>query len=306
MRFHASSLVLAFAVSGLTVSGCQLPIRGPMPPIDGGPSLDAKAIIALDNGIYTAGLAKIPGTVCVPNQQGLCDAAHIYATQNLKAGATISVTPETDTAPRYDGLIDSKYKTARKDDDDKKDKDDAKGKTDTKFTDYKSAPFQSPAASDDELKEYRAYVVEKAEIAAGPNDGGGNGFPGADAIVASLEKEHHVTLKAGTVIYWITGAELITVTEEKFTAVPDMYEVVGIGFGGADATYNAREAPKQTAWIGIHAVKTTLSLPAEPAAPDGKHPAAPALVATPPQPVQEQIFDLDDAGKIKSGAGASK
>jgi len=253
-----------------------------MPPVDQAPSLDTKSFIAGNNGLFAADIAKIPGAVCVPNASGLCGADNIYTTQYLRNGASVAVTFSNDGEAKYDSLIDDKYKPAA------------------------VVPFIAAADGEDHLDEIKAFVVEKASITPGPNDGGANGFPGGQAIADGLNKEHHLNIKAGSVIYWITGAQLILVTRDKYAEVPDSFEVTGTGFGGTSATYNAAKPTQPSAWIGIQAVKIIISPPLEAsAATAGDHQPA-ELSATAPTPLPDQIFDVDASGKIKSGHDAAK
>lgn len=311
VRFSACALLAA-----VVLSGCQLPERQVMPPRNQAPdapapdvkasasdaktlpfglkppAFDAKAFVRADSGVFAEGLAKIPGAICIPDEQGYCDAAHTYPGPYLKPGTKISLTSGTDTAPAYDSIIDSKYKPS------------------------KNYPFLAPTDDEETLREVKAYVIEKASIAPaiekastapvtdkgsapGPNDQGTNGFPGAAAILDGLRKDHGLTLKAGTIIYWITAAQLVSVTEDEYAKVPDMYEVQGVGFGSADATFNAKGPTKQTAWLGIQAVKIHLVLPSEPG-------GSAELAASAPLATAEQIFDVDETGKIKSGGTAAK
>jgi hypothetical protein len=256
-------------LAAASTAGCQLPLRAPLPPLDQAPNLDVKIAMPAANGIFPPDLSKIPGSVCFPNAQGLCDAAHTYPIQFLKPGAKVTVTPGSDPGPGYDGLIDSKYTLS------------------------KNMPFVAPARFPDQLNEFKTYVVAKATIVPGPGDADANGFPGAQAIVKGLRDSHGITVKAGATIYWLTGAELLTVTEDDYTKVPDSAEVTGVGFADADATYNAGEPTRQATWIGLQAVKMTLVLAT----------GSTDLAATTPEPATGQIFDIDDSGKFKPTAG---
>ncbi len=272
MRFFTCA-----ALAALALSGCQLPERLPMPPIDQAPNLDVKSFIPANNGVFTGGLGSIPGAICIPNAHELCDAEHIYPVQYLKNGAKVTVVAGADAAPIYDGLIDSKY------------------------TFSASTPFLSPSANAEQLEEIKAYRTEKATITPGPDDGGANGFPGAASVLSSLQKERNITLKAGSVIYWIMAAQLISVTEDDYAQVPDMYEVIGVGFGGADATYNASHPTKQSVWLGIQAVKIEIVLGTVPGVADKQGRPVTELMAGAPTPLQTQIFDIDETGKLRSG-----
>jgi hypothetical protein len=276
------SAVLGAVLAGLAISGCQLPERVPMPAIDQAPALDAKSFIAANNGVLPVDLAKLPGAICVPNVQEVCDADHTYPMQFLKDGAKIVVAPGADPAPAYDGLIDAKYKVSP------------------------SYPFVSPAQNPERVDEIKAYIVARATIAPGTDDGGANGFPGAAAIVAGLQKTYNVTLKAGGVIYWITEADLVSVTNDEYSEVPDMYEVIGTGFGGADATYNSGNPTRHSVWLGIQAVKIGIVLGTVPASPGAAGTPATALMASAPAPLRTQIFDVDNSGKIRNSRGLVK
>jgi len=271
-----------FVVAAAVVSGCQLPQRSPMPPIDQAPNLDTKSFISSNNGIFPTDLAKIPGAVCLPNGQGVCDADHIYPIQYMRSDAKIYVSLPANKTPTFDALIDSKYK---------------------KSTNY---PFLSPATDTEHLDEVKAYVIENVSITPGQTDAGANGFPGAAAVVSGLKRDYNVTLKAGTAIYWITGAELLSVTDDEYSEIPDMFEVYGTGFGGTDANYNAGDQTKQSVWIGIRAVKIDMILGSEAASVDAQEHQAAEILATAPTPAQDQIFDIDDTGMIKSSHGAVK
>lgn len=283
MRSQARALLAALAVAG-TLTGCQLPKRSALPPTDVAPNLGATAFVPLETPGLSRGIDRIPGMVCIANAAGLCDADHLVPVQLLKDGTAPTVTapplpphdpavvaapvPSVGPTTAFEGLYTDAFKPAA------------------------ATPFVGPATRPGQLRAIKGFVLQKAELGAGPA-----GFPGVDTLVAALRKAG-VPVQAGMSFYWFTGATLLSVTEDRFTSVPDMYEVVGVGFGGADSTYNASGPSRQSAWLGLDAVKMKLLLASDQAS--GKRGEGPRLAVTTPEKVTGQFFDLDSDGRVKS------
>lgn len=199
-------------------------------PIDKIPDFDAGSIISSKNGIIASDIAKIPGTICVPNDKGLCDADGLLAGQYLVDKATVSVKPVASTQPMYHALLDNRYNVSA------------------------NIPFLSATVNDETYNELKATTVSTATIDSGAPDGG---FPGLDKVKAALKS---AGARPGvTFVFWISAANTISVTSSVYTKVDSTAQVSGTGFGANGKTYNYGGVEQESTWIGIVGHRVYLS-----------------------------------------------
>jgi hypothetical protein len=223
-------LLTLAAISEVLLSGCaQLP-QNVVVPINSIPTFDSSSIVSSSNGILAADIAKIPGTICWPDDQGLCDSKTFLAGQYFSTGSKVNVTAPTTVQPSYDSLLDNMYSASG------------------------NVPFLSASGSLTEYDEIKATTVGTATF---DNSSPNAGFPGLSAIQAALTS-------AGAppslqYVYWISAANTIAVSRDTYTKVNSTAQVTGTAFGANGMTYNDGSISQETVWIGLFAHKIYLN-----------------------------------------------
>ena len=253
-----------------TVLGCKHQLPQTQFPINQVPKVfDEASIISSVNGIIAMDISKIPGTVCIPNPKNLCTAGGLIAGQYLSEGAKIDIKPTTTQQPTYHALINDKYSVTL------------------------NVPFVTPTLSDEYYDEIRATTVATAVIAEGaPNAG----FPGIQAIKNALLTARGIS--DVPVVYWISAANVISVSKTTFQKVSSSVAVSYSGFGANGSTYNNRNEDSETIWIGVFAHRIDLKGEPSPIPVQKSFLMNLNLNKLPPLH-KSQIFDLDANGLFK-------
>lgn len=255
----------------LALTGCvsQLP-QNDVIPIDAIPTFDASAIVSSKNGIIATDISRVPGTLCVPAASGLCDSSGFIPGQYLSAGATVTMAATTSTQPNFDSLLDNRYTGAA------------------------NVPFLAGSGSDETFDEVKATTVATATIA---DDVPNSGFPGVPAIKAALR---NAGLDPNArVVYWISGANTISVSRNTYTKVNSTAQVTGTGFGANGSTFNYGGIIQESVWIGIFAHKIDLTAPNVATAPGSTTSVLPPVVTGP-------ILNLDVTGNWAKPGDATR
>jgi hypothetical protein len=265
------------ALLALPLAGCVHQLPATALRVDAVPNFDASSIISSKNGIIAIDIAKVPGTVCVPDAAGLCDADGFLPAPVTAAGSKVIVTATTNTQPSYDSLVDNKYNS------------DA------------TVPFVSATGSSDRFNEIKATTVATATFS---NDSPSSGYPGIEAIKAAMAAAGHDPAVV-PFVYWLSAGNTIAVSTDTFTKVSSDEHVTGTGIGANGSTYNNASATQEAVWIGVFAHKIGLS--------GGGHIGALARGAEEALPVDKlppaekrQIFAVDKQGVLISRAKAGK
>lgn len=205
----------------LPLAACQLPQRQDLTTIDAIPNLTG-TIIDSSNGLLSEGINKVPGSICIPKDDGKCDAQKLVPSQCLAEGAVVEVKPNTNPSPAYHSLVDDKYKVSG------------------------NVPFVSPSASMEYLDEIKAVISGTAQIKALTYN---DGYPGVEGIRACLLEAYG----PGNYdkVYWIAAANVIDVTRSNFRKVGSALSVTASAFGAESSTYNHNGADAESVWIGI-------------------------------------------------------
>lgn len=218
-----SKFVLVFAIASL--NGCQLPNRidiqkdVPIP-------FDTSTIINSNSGLLADGISGIPGTICVAdNETGKCDTHNLVPFQCLHQGSTVEVKAVTDPTPSYHSLITRGYQAKI------------------------SSPFITIPKTSEYVDEVKASVSAIASIKSSGTEY--SGYPGIAGIRACLLQAYGPARY--NKVYWISAANVISVTTSRYYKVGDSLAITGTGFGFDGATYNSNTIGTQTIWIGISA-----------------------------------------------------
>lgn len=215
---------LITSISFVFLAGCQLPNRADIAR-DLPSNFDDSTIISSNSGLLSDGLSKVPGSICVADEQsGKCNPQNLVPFQCLVKGTAVEVKPVTDPQPTYHSLITNSYQANI------------------------SSPFIGAPMSSDYLDEVKASVSATASIKSIGTDEH-NGYPGIDGIKACLFRAYG----AGTYkkVIWIQAANIISVTTSRFTKVSNSLAITGTAFGFDGSTYNSNSVGAQTIWIGI-------------------------------------------------------
>lgn len=210
-------------VFSIFTCGCQqLPNREGIG-INVVPSLDTGTIISSANGLLSEGISKVPGSICRADPAtGKCDLNGLAPSQCIMQDSKIEVKPIANPSPSYHSLIDSNY------------------------TSSINVPFISPTSSSQVIEEVKASISGTASIRSISTD---SGYPGIDGIKACLLHMYGPG-EYGTV-YWISSANIISVTKTSFRKVNNAMDVVGTGFGAKGMTFNSNGTNEDSIWVGI-------------------------------------------------------
>ena len=215
---------LMIVAIGASLSACQLPDRTDVVP-DLPSNFSARTIIESNNGLLSEGLNKVPGSICLADEEtGLCKTENLLPNQCLAKGTAVQVKAVTDPSPAYHSIITKNYNRSL------------------------TTPFISAPSSADYIDEVKASISATASIStAGTDDG--NGFPGIGGIKACILKN----FGPGNYkkVIWIQSANIISVTTSRYSKVSNGFDVKGTGFGFDGSTYNSSSVGAQTIWIGI-------------------------------------------------------
>lgn len=207
----------------ICIMGCQqLPDRQGIN-LNAIPSLETGTIIPSANGLLSEGIGKVPGSICVVDSStGKCDLNGLAPSQCILQGSEVEVKPIAHPTPAYHSLIDNQYSSSI------------------------SVPFINPSNSSQVVEEIKASISGTASI---KSVGGDRGYPGIDGIKACLLRMYGPG-NYGTV-YWISSANIISVTRTGFTKVSNSMDVTGTGFGANGKTYNSNGTSQDSVWVGI-------------------------------------------------------
>lgn len=218
---------IALGVAILVGACAQLPATSAIG-INTRPVFESSAIVSSKNGLLAVDLTKVPGAVCIPDNQGKCDSDGFLPAPVRSNGSTIAITASTDTTPKYHALVDNKYSVGG------------------------SVPFLTASGSSDVYDEVTATILATATFSdSSPN----SGYPSIDQIRSAL---HQVGRTNVPYVYWLSAANVISVTKKQFRKVESAANVTVTGIGINGSTYNSSTRDDQTVWIGIFAHRIEL------------------------------------------------
>lgn len=231
MRF-----IMALVSASLIGACAQLPTTNAIG-INTKPVFELSSIVSSKNGLIAVDLTKIPGAVCVPDNQGKCDSDGFLPAPVRSSGSTIAIVASTDTTPKYHALIDNKYSGGG------------------------SVPFLTASGSSDVYDEVTATILATATFSdSSPNAG----YPSIEQIRSALQQVGRANVPY---VYWLSSANVISVTKKQFRKVESTANVTVTGIGINGSTYNSSARDDQTVWIGIFAHRIDLNPPSAPQAP---------------------------------------
>ena len=183
-------------------------------------SFNSDYLVNSRNSILSQDISKTPGRICQLDKDGFCQ--NFTPTQCLVDDTLVEVKPELNPTSMYHSLITNNYKGDVK------------------------VPFISAASSKDSLAEVRVSVSGTALI---KSKDASNGFPGYAGIKSCLLHDYGAG-DFGTV-YWISAANIITVSSQVYTKVDGSLGVSGQGFGFGGSTYSSDQEARQKVYIGL-------------------------------------------------------
>jgi hypothetical protein len=222
----------AFVAMGICVlaGACnQLPPTGAFK-INDIPVFEASSIVSSKNGLIAVDIAKVPGAVCIPDSQDRCTSDGFLPAPVRSTGSTVAVAAVTDTTPKYHSLINNKYAVAA------------------------NVPFVAATVSDEVYNEVTATILATATFSdSSPNAG----YPPIDQIRSALKQVGKVPTQG--YVYWLSAANVISVTNKQFTKVSSTANVTVTGVGINGSTYNSNAVDAQSVWIGVFAHRVDLT-----------------------------------------------